>query len=35
LQVLRDFLRCVDPVTFPGLRIVREGEEEAFDPSFV
>src|SRR5215210_84934 len=27
LQVLRDFLRSVRPVTLPGLRVVREGEE--------
>src|SRR5215211_6249286 len=34
-QVLRDLLRRVGPVTFPGLRVVREGEEEASDASFV
>src|SRR5829696_4866770 len=34
-QVLRDSLRRVRPVTFPGLLVVREGEEEASDASFV
>src|SRR5215208_7056580 len=34
-QVLRDSLRRVRPVTLPGLHVVREGEEEAFDPPFV
>src|SRR5215203_5759025 len=34
-QVLRDSLCRVRPVTLPDLHVVREGEEEAFDPPFV
>src|SRR5918999_1253761 len=34
-QVLGDSLRSVGPVTFPGLRVVREGKEKASDASFV
>src|ERR671920_1504032 len=32
-QMRRDFLCCVRPVTLPGHRVVREGEEEAADPA--
>src|SRR5918911_71786 len=34
-QLLRDSLRRVRPVTLSGLHVVREGEEETFDPPFV
>src|ERR671915_468313 len=34
-QVLGDSVRRVGPVTFPGLRVVRECEEEASDAPFV
>src|ERR671920_411243 len=34
-QVLGDSVRRVGPVTFPGIRVVRECEEEASDAPFV